>query len=82
MVWAPASTPRSVSSLRNATIWSSTPGATRVGERRGRLERGLSPSSPSSRYRAISSYSQLRETSWDSQTSLTLRPSTSTALMT
>ncbi len=82
MVWAPASTPRSVSSLRRATISSSIAGATRVGEECGRFDWGLSPSSPSSRYRAISSYSQLREMSWASHTSLTLRPSTSTALMT
>lgn len=48
----------------------------------GLFDCGLSPSPPSSRSRAISSYSQLREMAWVSHTSLTLRPSTSTALTT
>jgi hypothetical protein len=62
----------SVSPLRSATISSLVVAATRVGDERGRLDRGLSPQWPSPRYRAMSSYSQLREMSRAEHSSVTL----------
>jgi hypothetical protein len=52
MVTGPASSPRAVSPVRSAMIRSRTSSWTACGLVRGRLDRGLQPSAPSSRYRA------------------------------
>jgi hypothetical protein len=55
MVWAPASRPWSMSSLRSTTISSSRASQVRLGLALGRLDRGWSPASPSASKRRQSS---------------------------
>jgi hypothetical protein len=62
MVSGPASNPRPANSFRIRTISSTVVPAIARGDRLGRRERGTNAASPSTRYRASSSYSHDRDT--------------------
>jgi hypothetical protein len=80
MVSAPASSPCLDSSLRSRMIASSSSASTACGLLYGRRDRGRKAIGPSRAYRYTSCCIQYRETPYSRATSLSVRPSTVTAV--